>query len=66
TSVVTGCLMQNKPLPYAIEKAAKFVYKAIKFSLDYIADRRQGIYLEPVLPELLEPLEQQIIQKLEW
>ena len=66
TSVVTGCLMQNKSLSYAIEKAAKFVYKAIEFSLDYLTDKRQGIYLEPVLPELLKPLGNQRIQKLEW
>ncbi|MCF7911238.1 MAG: pyridoxamine kinase [Candidatus Cloacimonetes bacterium] len=65
TSIITGCLMQNIPLSNAIEKAAHFVYDAIGFSLDYVTDRRQGIYFEPLLPELLKSGTQLEIQKLE-
>jgi pyridoxine kinase len=65
TSIITGCLMQGLPLSAAIEKAVSFVYSAIEFSLDYVSDRRQGIYLEPLLPELLKPVIHEEIQRLE-
>lgn len=65
TSIVTGSLVLGLTLPQSIERAAKFVYKAIEFSLDYIKDRREGIYLEPMLSELLEPVKIPTIKKIE-
>jgi len=65
TSIITGALLQNSSLPAAIEKSVRFVYNAIEFSLDYIFDRRQGIYFEPLLPELLKNVPYYGIQRLE-
>jgi pyridoxine kinase len=64
-SIVTGCLMQHCSLPVAIERAANFIYKAIEFSLDYLTDLRQGIYLEPLLPDLLNFPSRLSIKKLD-
>lgn len=64
TSIITGYLLQGRSLPDAIEIAVSFVYKAIKYSLDYIEDKREGIYLEPLLPELLKESKLFKIQKL--
>ena len=63
-SIITGCLLKGESLPIAIEKAVNFIYIAIAFSLDYITDNREGIYLEAVLPELLKPVGKTKIKKL--
>ena len=63
-SIITGCLLKNIPLHEAIETAVIFILNAIRFSLDYIKDRRQGIYLEPLLGDLLKPQTSNKIRKI--
>ncbi|MCF7919603.1 MAG: pyridoxamine kinase [Candidatus Cloacimonetes bacterium] len=64
-SIITGSLLQKETLAAAIEKAVNFIYKAIEFSLNYVTDTREGIYMEPMLPELLKPVIQAKIEKLD-
>ena len=51
-SVLLGCLLKGKSLPFAVDKAANFVAKVVKKT--YIAQmpRREGVLLESLLTEL--------------
>lgn len=54
-SVLTGSLLQGDSLPIALERAARFVYDAIRTSFGYETDHREGVLLERMLPRLNEP-----------
>lgn len=53
TSVLVGRLLQQATLEAAITDAAAFVAKAIRVTLENGGERREGVQLEWVLPELL-------------
>ncbi len=63
-SIVTGFLLNGYKLPYAIEKAVSFIYHAIELSIKNISDHRQGLYLEPVLHLLHDPLDKTTIRRI--
>lgn len=56
TSVVTGSLLRDEPLPMAIERATQFILCGIQKALaDHQADHLEGIPLEAILQTLSEP-----------
>ncbi|MDL2314808.1 pyridoxamine kinase [Bacteroidales bacterium OttesenSCG-928-C19] len=57
TSVITGSLMQGDSLPMALDRAAQFCYQGIRATFGYEYDRREGIMLEKVLPNLNMPIQ---------
>lgn len=52
-SILIGLLLNNHNLKYSIEKAAEFLYKAIKHTHDLNTDPREGILFEILLKELI-------------
>ncbi len=64
SSIVTGFLLNDYKLPSAIEKAVNFIYHAIELSIKCVADRRQGLYLEPILHLLHDPLDKFTISRI--
>lgn len=57
TSVITGALMQGDSLPMAMDRATQFCYQGIRATFGYEYDRREGIMLEKVLPNLNIPIQ---------
>ncbi len=57
TSVITGALLQGDSLPIALDRAASFVLQGIRATFGYQVDRREGIFLERVLPNLSLPMQ---------
>ena len=53
-SVLTGAILGGDSLPIAIERASRFIERAIKTTFSYGSDTRYGVMLERVLPSLLQ------------
>ena len=53
TSVMTGAMLQGKPLHEAVQKAMQFVSLAITYTLESGRDSREGVQVEPCLKYLL-------------
>ena len=53
TAVLTGALLQGLELEQACQKAAAFVEKGARLTYESGGVPREGIYLEPILPDLL-------------
>ena len=50
--VLTGAILGGDSLPIAIERASRFVERAIKTTFSYGSDTRYGVMIERVLPSL--------------
>ena len=57
TSVITGSLLQGDSLPIALDRAAQFILQGIRSTFGYRMDKRDGILLERVLPNLNTPIQ---------
>lgn len=53
SSVICGFLTKGFGLKEAVEKSAKFVEKAVKLSLEYGIDRKEGLAIEKCISDLL-------------
>lgn len=51
-SVLLGCLLKGKSLPFAVDKAANFVAKAVELTYFAHTPKREGVLLESLLGEL--------------
>jgi pyridoxine kinase len=56
TSVLTGSILNGESLPVALDKAVQFINNAIKESIGFDYDYREGVLLEKILSNLKYPV----------